>query len=117
MRQLQCGRNLHRGSLCTMKGLNQPSSFYINVFLFFSFLVGFGCQKETGILLSVSGSSVEELKFLVGIVQGENTILDRTASGNRFDVRSRNLSSSPYEHILHQPDNQATPLTVQVLVI
>ncbi len=64
------------------------------------------CGSETGIIIAVAGPAVEELEFQVGIAQGEDYVLDSTASGTGIDVRGRNLKASPYELLLLQEEAQ-----------
>lgn len=75
-----------------------------------------GCSDETGVLISVSGAYVEELEFWVGVQRGEEYYLDQEVSGQRRQVRGRNLSASPYELMLREPSSGGQPLTVSVLV-
>ena len=83
-----------------------------------SLLLLTACGGETGIIIAVAGPSVEELEFQVGIAQGEEVVLDSSASGTRREVRGRNLKASPYELLLLLEEGQESqPLTVRALVL
>jgi hypothetical protein len=76
------------------------------------------CQGETGIIIAVAGPSVEELEFQVGVEHDPDVwMLDHEASGQRRNVRGRNLRSSPYEMLLREEDEAGSPLRVRVLVL
>jgi hypothetical protein len=76
-----------------------------------------GCSSETGILVGVSGSSVEELVFEVAVAEGAAFVLDQGASGETRDVRGRDLRLEPYEHLLRPEDPEAPPPQLRVLVL
>jgi len=83
-----------------------------------SALLLLGCHSETGIILAVSGSSVDELEFNVAVQQDDATfIMAQEGTGGTYDVRGRNLRAEPYEHLLRQGDEAGAPLRVRVLVL
>jgi len=77
-----------------------------------------GCQAgETGIIVAVSGSSVDELEFNVAAQQDDGSFLMvQQGSGQRYSVRGRNLRVEPYEHLLREEPG-SPPLRVRVLVL
>jgi hypothetical protein len=75
------------------------------------------CSTETGILVGVSGSSVEELVFQVGVAEGSDFVLDQAVSGQSRDVRGRDLRLDPYELLLRPEAPEAPPREVRVLVL
>jgi hypothetical protein len=81
-------------------------------------LVLAACSSETGIVVAVSGSSVDELAFQVGVSDGADYVLDASASGQTRDVRGRDLRLDPYELLLREGDeSKPVAMTVRVLVL
>jgi len=85
--------------------------------LIYATLLLAACSSETGILVGVSGSSVEELVFEVGIAEGDDYVLDLAASGETRDVRGRDLRLDPYELLLRPENPDAPPPQLRVLVL
>ncbi len=73
------------------------------------------CTSESGILVAVAGVDVESLEFQVGVLRGEDYFLDPEISGQRFDVRGRNLNASPYELFLREQSEAGDPATLRIL--
>ena len=83
-------------------------------------LCALGCSSETGILVAVTGDSVDELEFQVGVQQSDGTfVLDPIASGEKRTIRGRNLRVNPYEMFLRPTVDQGEPnlSVVRVLVL
>jgi hypothetical protein len=74
------------------------------------------CGTETGILVAVSGSGVDQLEFQVGVASGSDYFLDQEVSGSRYDVRGRDLRTSPFELMLRQ-DEAGRAANIRVLVM
>ncbi len=60
------------------------------------------CTAESGIIIAVSGSGVEEVQLQIARGEGQSYFLDEGVSAARYDVRGRNLRESPYEVMLHE---------------
>jgi hypothetical protein len=76
-----------------------------------------GCAGDTGIIVAVTGSTVDELEFNVAVERGNLFEIEPGISGQRYGVNGRNLTADPYEHLLQEEDGSGPPLTVRVLVV
>jgi len=78
-----------------------------------------GCKADTGLIVAVSGQTVEELEFQVALNRGDQYVIDASVSSERRPVAGRDLTSHPYELLLREEATaeDASPPTVRVLVL
>jgi len=76
------------------------------------------CTAETGILVAVTGGSVDELELHVGLLDDAGDyVLDPSISGERVKVRGRNLRAEPYELLIREEQDGGDPLSVRALAL
>ncbi|MCA9673311.1 MAG: putative metal-binding motif-containing protein [Myxococcales bacterium] len=75
------------------------------------------CNSETGILVAVTGNNVDQLKFFVGVRDGNEFVVDERSSGMEASVSGRSLRTRPYELLVKQPSPPGADTELRVLAL